>query len=105
MMLNLVKAKFALFIKSAAVRVDALLVLYCLCLYIADCIRRLCLKSNDLAIEHLHENLHAKVEVQGRVILDLRAVVSECSIILELVAGQEEALVATNLFPGISDRV
>jgi len=105
MMLNLVKAKLALITKSASVKHEPLLVLY-LCLDITDCIRWVYLKGDGLAaIEHLHEDLHAKVEVQGRVILDLRAVVSTRPIILELVAGQEEALVATNLFPGISDRV
>ena len=77
MLLNLVKARFALLIKSAAVKDDPLLVLY-LCLDIADCIGRLHLNCNDLAIGHLHENLHAQVEVQGRVVLDQVTVVSQC---------------------------
>ena len=89
--------------KAAAVKDDPLLVLY-LCLDITDCIRWVYLKGDGLAVEHLHANLRAEVEVLGSVVLDL-IVVSKCSIILELVASQEEALVATNLSPDMSDRV
>jgi hypothetical protein len=104
MMLNLVKAKLALIIKSASVKHEPLLVLY-FCLDITDCIRWVYLKGDGLAaIEHLHEDLHAKVEVQGGVVLDLM-IGSTRPIILELVAGQEEALMATDLSPDVGDRV
>jgi hypothetical protein len=104
MMLNLVKAKLALITKSASVKHEPLLVLY-LCLDITDCIRWVYLKGDGLAaIEHLHEDLHAEVEVQGGVVLDL-IIGSKRPIILELVAGQEEALMATDLSPDVGDRV
>ena len=82
---------------------DPLLVQY-LCLDITDCIRWVYLKGDGLAVQHLHENLHAEVEVQGSVVLGFM-IGFKCSIILKPVAGQEEALVATNLFLDISDRV
>ena len=103
MVLNLVRPKLALIIKSAAIKDNPLLVLY-LCLDITDCIRWVYLKGDGPAVEHLHENLRAEVEVQGSVVLDL-IVVSKCSIILELVAGQEQALVAADLSPDVGDRV
>ena len=70
------QSQLALLIKSVAVKDDPLLVLY-LCLDITDCIRWLDLKGDGLAIEHLHENLHAEVEVQGRIVLDDFMIVSK----------------------------
>jgi hypothetical protein len=51
------------------------------------------------AVKHLHKDLHAEVEVQGGVVLDLM-IGSKRSIVL--VAGQEEALVATDLSPDVA---
>jgi hypothetical protein len=79
--------------KTLLVRWDTLLILD-LRLYIVDSVRRLDLKSDGLSSKGLDEDLHATTEtedeMEGRLLLDV--VVGQCSTILELLAGEDEAL-------------
>merc|ERR1712032_619323 len=65
-----------------------------LCLDIVDRVRGLDVKRDRLAGERLHEDLHAspkaKHKVQGRLLLNV--VVRKCTPVLELLSGEDEAL-------------
>ena len=75
------------------VRRDALLVLD-LRLHVVDGVGRLHLQGDGLASQGLHEDLHATAEaehqVEGRLLLDV--VVREGAAVLELLAGEDQAL-------------
>jgi len=72
---------------------DALLVLD-LGLYVVDCVGGLNIECDGLASEGLDEDLHASAEaeheVQSRLLLDV--VIGQCPAVLELLAGEDEAL-------------
>ena len=79
--------------EALLVRRDALLVLD-LRFDVVDGIRRLDLEGDGLARQGLHKDLHASTktedEVEGRLLLDV--VVAERAAILELLAGEDQAL-------------
>jgi hypothetical protein len=56
------------------------------------------LHGDGLTSAGLHQNLHAKIKVQGALILDF--VVCKCPSILKMLPSKDEPLVATNFFPG-----
>jgi len=79
--------------QALLVRRDTLLVLN-LRLHVVDRIGRLDFERNGLASEGLHEDLHTatqtKDEVEGGLLLDV--VIRECASVLELLAGEDKAL-------------